>query len=347
MQKAFLLMLTTLALEAPLAAQNGAPAGGPTTAGRHNKKGVKKKNDVEAIGARNVGAGINFYSLEKEIALGKELAQEIERQARIIDDPVISEYINRIGQNLVRNSDARVPFTIRVIDTEEPNALSLPGGFLFVNSGLILLAESESEIAGAMAHEIAHIAARHGTRQATRGEIVNLSSIPLIFVGGIAGYAVTQAAGLIVPMGFLKFSRGFEREADYLGLQYMYMAGYDPNSFVDFFEKMQKSEKKKPGTLAKAFSSHPMARDRVTAAQKEIRDVLPAREEYVVDTSEFAHVKARLEAMQQRRRLENRGNRPLLRRSAGGGPAPAGNNNKEGSSAPGDEDDGRPTLKRR
>src|ERR1700746_1884622 len=169
--------------------------------------GKDKKNDPEEIGNRDVGKGVNFYSLEKEIALGKQLAQEVERQAKIVDDPVIAEYVNRVGQNLVRNSDAKVPFTIKVLDSEEVNAFALPGGFFFVNSGLILKAESEAELAGVMAHEIAHVAARHGTKQATKGEIVNLASIPLIFVGGLSGYAIQQGAGLALPLGFLSFSR--------------------------------------------------------------------------------------------------------------------------------------------
>src|SRR5919109_2502399 len=159
-----------------------------------------KKNDPEEIGNRDVGKGVNFYSLEKEIALGKQLAQEVERQAKIIDDPIIAEYVNRVGQNLVRNSDAKVPFTIKVLDSEEVNAFALPGGFFFVNTGLILKAESEAELAGVMAHEIAHVAARHGTRQATRGQVVNLASIPLIFMGGWTGYAIRQAASIAIPM---------------------------------------------------------------------------------------------------------------------------------------------------
>src|ERR687883_489226 len=183
-----------------------------------------KKKDPDEIGNRDVGKGVNMYSLEKEIAMGKQFAQEIERQAKIIDDPVISEYVNRVGQNLVRNSDVKVPVIIKVLDAEEVNAMALPGGFFFVNSGLILKAESESELAGVMAHEIAHIAARHGTRQATKGERANIMSIPLIFMGGWAGYAIRQGAGLAIPMGFLTFSRSMEREADYLGLQYLYKA---------------------------------------------------------------------------------------------------------------------------
>src|SRR5207245_4878912 len=172
-----------------------------------------KKNDPEEIGNRDVGKGVNFYSLEKEVGLGKQLAQEVERQAKIVDDPVIAEYVNRVGQNLVRNSDAKVPFTIKVLDSEEVNAFALPGGFFFVNSGLMLKAESESELAGVMAHEIAHVAARHGTKQATRGELINIASIPLIFMGGWAGDGARQAASVLVPVGFLSFSRGVELEA--------------------------------------------------------------------------------------------------------------------------------------
>src|SRR5258708_24777817 len=204
-----------------------------------------KKKDPEEIGNRDVGKGVNFYSIEKEIALGKGLAQDVERQAKIVDDPVIAEYVNRVGQNLVRNSDAKVPFTIKVIDSEEVNAFALPGGFFFVNSGVIRKAKTEAELAGVMSHDIAHVAARHRTKQATRGEIINLASIPLIFVGGFPGYALRQGIGLAVPLGFLSFSRAFEREADYLGLQYMYKAGYHPTSFIDFFEKIQSLEKNK------------------------------------------------------------------------------------------------------
>src|SRR5260221_1806252 len=180
-----------------------------------------KKKDPEEIGNRDVGKGVNFYSIEKEIALGKQLAQEVERQAKIVDDPVIAEYVNRVGQNLVRNSDAKVPFTIKVIDAEEINAFALPGGFFFVNTGVLLNADTEAELAGVMAHEIAHVAARHGTRQATRGQIINYASIPLIFMGGWTGYAIRQGAGLAIPLGFLTFSRGFESQADFLGLHYM------------------------------------------------------------------------------------------------------------------------------
>ena len=303
-----------------------------------------KKKDPDEIGNRDIGKGVNFYSLEKEMALGKQLAQEVERQAKLVDDPVIAEYVNRVGQNLVRNSDAKVPFIIKVLDSEEVNAFALPGGFFFVNSGLILKADSESELAGVMAHEIAHVAARHGTRQATRGEIINIASIPLIFMGGWTGYAIRQGAGLAIPLGFLTFSRGFESEADMLGLEYMYKTGYDPTSFVDFFEKIQTLEKKKPGTLSKVFSTHPMTDDRIKAAQKNIATILKDKPEYVVNTSEFNDVKGRL-AMLHNRRVDTKkgdGSRPTLRRN------PNGTIDDENSDkkAPKDQDE-RPTLKRR
>lgn len=308
--------------------------------------GDNKNKDPDEIGNRNVGSGVNFYSLEKEIALGKQLAQEVERQAKVIDDPIIAEYVNRVGQNLVRNSDAKVPFTIKVLDTEEVNAFALPGGFFFVNSGLILKADTESELAGVMAHEIAHVACRHGTRQATRGQIANLATIPLIFMGGWTGYAIYQGAGLAIPMGFLTFSREFERQADYYGLQYMYKAGYDPISFVDFFEKIETMEKKKPGTMAKVFSTHPMTDDRIKASQQEIQTILKAKPEYVINTSEFNDVKSRLAMLHNHRKVDQQDpNRPRLRRAPGSGSGPA-DANDDGTTPKPDQDE-RPTLKRR
>src|SRR5277367_5792603 len=306
-----------------------------------------KEKDPEEIGNRNVSGKVNFYSIEKEIALGKQLAQEVERQAKIINDPVIAEYVNRIGQNLVRNSDAKVPFTIKVIDSEEVNAFALPGGFFFVNSGLIMKADNEAELAGVMAHEIGHVAARHGTRQATRGEIAQIGMIPLIFMGGWTGYGIYQAASVLVPVGFLKFSRSMESEADLLGLEYMYKTGYDPQSFVDFFEKIETLEKKKPGTMSKVFSTHPPTDDRIKAAQTNIEKYLKEKPEYVLTTSEFNDVKARLYAMHNKRKIEDPrdANKPQLRRAPGStnGPVDADENGK----TPASDSDERPTLKRR
>jgi len=302
------------------------------------------KEDVEAIGNRSVGKGVNLFSLEREISLGKSLAQEVERSSKMIDDPVVTEYVNRVGQNLVRNSDARVPFTIKVIDSDEINAFALPGGFFYVNSGLILRAQEESELAGVMAHEIAHVAARHGTKNATKGELMQLASIPaMIFIPySMAGYAMYQGLNLAIPLTFLKFSRDAEREADFLGLQYMYKTGYDPNSYVTFFERIQADEKRRPGTIPKVFSTHPPTPDRIENTQKEIARILPARQEYIVTTSEFDTVKARLRNIMFSRKVsDNAAGKPTLRSKT------EQSKKQPGSNDPSTTDDDRPTLKRR
>lgn len=314
------------------------------------------KADVDAIGNRGVGKGLDFYSIEKEIALGKQLAQEVDKSAKFIDDPVVNEYVNRVAQNLVRNSDARVPFTIKVVDSDVVNAFALPGGFFYVNSGLLLHADEESELAGVMAHEIAHVCARHGTKQATKSDIIQLASIPaMIFIPySLAGYAIYQGMNFAIPVTYLKFSRDAEREADYLGLQYMYKAGYDPNSFVAFFEKVQADEKKQPGTIPKVFSTHPPTPDRIEAVQKEIATILPARDQYIVTTSEFDSVKQRLQLIESNVKVKDSPNKPTLRKRTAqnkGGNNDPGTTTSGGSTTTAPDqtsDDGdRPTLKRR
>ena len=303
------------------------------------------KEDVDAIGNRNVGKGINFYSIEKEIALGKSLAQEVERSSKLIDDPVVTEYVNRVGQNLVRNSDARVPFTIKVIDSDEVNAFALPGGFFYVNSGLILRAQEESELAGVMAHEISHVTARHGTKNATKGEMMQLATIPLMLLGpaGWAGYGLYEGLNIAIPLTYLKFSRDSEREADFLGLEYMYKAGYDPNAFVTFFERIQADEKRRPGTIPKVFSTHPPTPDRIEAAQKEIARILPNKPEYIVTTSEFDSVKGRLRNIMFARKVQdNQPGKPSLRTRTE--QQQKGTQQQDPNANP---DDDRPTLKRR
>jgi len=301
------------------------------------------EKDVDAIGNRKIGSrGMgNWYSLESEIKLGRQYAQQVEASAKLVQDPVINEYVNRIGQNLVRNSDAQVPFTIKVIDSDEVNAFALPGGFFYVNSGLILAADEEAELAGVMAHEIAHVAAHHYARQMTRAQWARIGTIPLIFVGGGVGYAVYEAAGFGIPLTFMKFQRNFEAEADYLGLQYMYKSGYDPQAFVSFFEKLEAKEKKKPGTLSKAFASHPQTPDRIEKSQEEIGKILPARPQYVVSTSEFDDVKSRLAIIENRHKVldDKEGKSPSLRRTS--------TTDKSGSTDKTNNDDDRPTLKRR
>jgi len=309
----------------------------PETPGPQKAKHDGGKNDIQAIGDRKIGGrGLgNWYSLESEISIGREYSQELESSQKFVEDPVVTEYVNRIAQNLVRNSDAKVPFTIKVIDSEEINAFAFPGGFLFVNYGVILAAQDEAELAGVMAHEIAHVAAHHATRQMTRAQMFNLASIPLVFVGGGVGLAVREVVGLAIPLSTTRFARSFEAEADYLGVEYLYKAGYDPQGLISFFERVQAQEKEKPGLVAKAFSTHPQTADRIRKTQREIDGILPARETYVLSTSEFADVKSHLAIFQSRhRKSEQEENRPLLQRRT----AEAGDSTG---------DDQHPTLKRR
>ena len=303
------------------------------------------KSDVDAVGNRNVGCGRgvgNWYTVEGQVARGRVYAQQIESQVKLINDPVITEYVNRVGQNLVRNSDAQVPFTIKVIDSDVVNAMALPGGFFYVNSGVILAADEEAEMAGVMAHEIAHVAACHYGREMTRANLLQIASIPAIFMGGWLGYGIYEGMGLGIPLTFLHFSRGFEAEADYLGIEYMYRAGYDPSAFVSFFEKIQAMEKKKPGTLSKAFETHPQTPDRIEKSQEEIRKILPAKQQYIVTTSEFDEVKARLAAIENKHKLldEKDANKPSLRRTSNPSDTSKSDDKQQ-------QDDDRPTLKRR
>jgi len=345
--------------DTPASTPAGTPAPGTTEVGGdtpatdvHPEKvvevGSQKVNvkagsidDVSAVGNRDIGArGMgNWYSVDTEIKMGKMYSMEIEKSTKFITDPVVVEYVNRVGQTIVKNSDCKVPFTIKVIDSDEINAMALPGGFFYVNSGLILNADEEAELAGVMAHETAHVCAHHAVREQTRMNYAQLSTIPLIFIGGWTGYGIYEAASLAVPMTFLKFSRDFEAQADYLGVQYMYRAGYDPQAFISFFEKVQALEKRKPGLVAKAFADHPQTPDRILHSQEEIARILPARDEYTVTTSEFDDIKARLARIENKRRLTDSKDtkKPSLRRAS---TDPNATDDKNG-------DDGPPTLHRR
>jgi predicted Zn-dependent protease len=298
-------------------------------------------NDINAIGSRNVGCNrglFNWYSLDTQVKMGQEFAQQVEQTSHLITDPVVNEYVNRVGQNLARNSDTKLPFTIKILDVEEPNAFALPGGYMFVNAGTILLADDESELAGVMAHEIGHVAACHAARGATRGTLAQLAMIPVVIMtGGIAGIGVNEAANFGIPAVFQKFSRGFEAQADYLGVQYAYKTGYDPNGMINFFEKLQALEKKRPGFAMKLYGDHPQTPDRIARSQHEIGTILPPREQYIIDTSDFEQAKKRL-ALIMKHKLQKDGKgseNPDLRRTAGDK-----NPDQNG------KDDDRPVIKR-
>jgi Peptidase family M48 len=290
-------------------------------------KPLSEKEDPRLIGKRKINggfiAGISG-GVDKEVALGRQLAAEVDRQAKFVDDPVITEYINRVGQNVVLHSDARIPFTIKVIDSDEVNAFALPGGFFYVNKGLILAADNEAEVAGVMAHEIAHVTARHAMENQAKGMIAEgLMLAGAIFLGGLGGMLINQAGQFGALLGFMKFNRNAESEADMLGVQYMWAAGYDPNAMSTMFEKLAAKNKKKPGTISRLFESHPQSVDRMEATRQLVAR-FPDKEEYVLSTSEFQRVKNRL------LRLSN------ARASSAG------------DIGPGDDGaPGRPTLKRR
>ncbi len=292
-----------------------------------------KRNNPNQIGDRDVGKCLNFYSIEKEMALGKQLSTEVARQAKIVDDPIVAEFVNRLGQNLARNSDAKVPFSFQVIEDDNPNAFALPGGFIFVNTGLIKIADEEDELAAAMAHEIAHVAARHLTCRATQNQLAHLGTLPIgVLLGGLGGYAARQAANAVIPMTFLSFTRHDESEADFLGVQYMWAAGYDPNGAISIFEKMESMQRSQPGAVAKLLSTHPMDSDRIAQTEKEINSILPGKPEYIVTTSGFKVMRDRLMAPDKSKKLVDP-TKPQLRRAPDTGNDPLG-------------DDGRPTLKR-
>lgn len=287
---------------------------------------ARRHGDVENIGSRKITGNVwgifpNFVSLEKEIALGAEVAAQFEQTARLVEDPVISEYVDRVGQHIVKHSDAKVPFHIKVVDTDEVNAFAFPGGYFYVNKGLILKSENEAELAGVMAHEISHVAARHATTRMSKAQIIQFAAIPALFVGGYwVQYGIQNAMGLGINLQLLGITRDSEKEADQLGIQYLWNSGYDPNAFVSFFEKLQEEEKSKPGKLAGFFRTHPYAGDRIAAAIGEQR-YLPEKDQYTLTTSEFDRVKSRLIAIDNAQKTEG--------------------------VATGSEDQKRPTLKRR
>ena len=304
-------------------------------------------NDLNAIGNRNVGCNrglFNWYSLDTQVKMGQQFAQQVEQTSHLITDPVVNEYVNRLGQNLARNSDTKLPFTIKILDVEEPNAFALPGGYMFVNAGTILMADDESELAGVMAHEIGHVAACHAARESTRGAFAQIAMIPVIIMtGGIAGIGVNEAANFGIPAVFSKFGRNFEAQADYLGIQYAYKSGYDPNGMINFFEKLQTLEKRRPGVAMKLYGDHPQTPDRIAKSQQEIGTILPPREQYITNTSDFEQAKKRL-ALVMKHKLQKDGKdaeKPDLRRTAGDKNPGDRDQNDKG------QNDDRPVIKRK
>jgi predicted Zn-dependent protease len=304
----------------------------------------KSEKDLDEIGNRKV-AHFSIISEEKEVAIGKQYATEVERSAKLVKDPVVTEYINRVAQNVARNSDLQVPLTVKVIDDPEINAFALPGGFLYVNSGLILAADEEDQIAGVMAHEIAHVAARHWASQMTKQTLLSYAMLPLMLtpMSYPVYMGVSAAMNYGVPIAFLKFSRADEAEADYLGIQYMYKAGYDPNSYVAFFGKIMQDERRQPGSVPSVFMDHPPTPDRIISSVEEIKEILPKRDEYLVTTSEFNDVKARLQTVVAALKKGQKAGPTLMKRTP---PTDTTGTQNDGNNKS-DDDDNPPVLHRR
>lgn len=310
-------------------------------------RGADKKSDVNEIGNRRV-ARRAMISQEKEIGIGKQYATEIDRSAKILTDPVVNEYVNRLAQNLARNSDLTIPLTVKVLDSPEINAFALPGAFMYVNTGLLLAAEEEDQVAGVLAHEIAHVAARHWASQMTKSQIANIAQIPLmIFTGGLSypiWYGVWNAYGFVVPLTFLKFSRGAEAEADFLGLQYMYKAGYDPSAYVSFFGKIIDQDRRSPGSVPTVFASHPPTPERILKSEETIKEILPKRDQYLVTTSEFDDIKSRLQIVISRKKQDRPGGPTLRKREATDPTTTQGQPQEQGKDEAGEKP---PVLRRR
>jgi len=310
-------------------------------------RGEDKKKDVDAIGDRKV-AKKSIISQEKEISIGKQYSSEIDHSAKMITDPVVTEYVNRLAQNVARNSDLKIPLTVKVIDDPALNAFALPGGFLYVNSGLLLAADEEAQVAGVVAHEIAHAAARHWAGQMTKQTIAQYAMLPVMILVPMSYpvyYGVMAAYMNGLPLVFLKFSRGDEAEADTLGLQYMYKAGYDPTAYVTFFSKIIEQERRSPGSMSSVFSSHPPTPDRILNSEKEIQEILPKKDQYLVSTSEFDDVKSRLQSLLTNRKKTDKKEGPTLRKRDSADQTTGGTTTTEPDK--GKEDEKPPVLKRR
>jgi hypothetical protein len=343
--------------QAAATSQKDVPAAATQTPQAGSGRPLSEKEDPRLIGKRKINGGFIASisgGMDKEVQQGRQLAAEVDRQAKFIDDPVVTEYINRVGQNIVLHSDAKVPFTIKVIDSDEVNAFALPGGFFYVNKGLILAADNEAEVAGVMAHEIGHVAARHAMENQAKGMLAQVGLMAgSIFLGGLGGMLINQGAQFGALLGFMKFSRSAESEADMLGVEYLWAAGYDPNAMSTMFEKLAAKNKKKPGTFSKLFETHPQSVDRMESTRQLVAR-FPDKEEYVLSTSEFQRVKGRLLRLSNARASsagdiapgeDGAPGRPTLKRRS---PAPDGTTSDDGTTpAPEKKDEDKPQLKRR
>ena len=238
----------------------------------------------------------NILTTEEEVQIGREAAREIERDLRLYNDPVVTAYVNGLGQTLAGySSRSGLTYYFKVVDTDEVNAFALPGGWLYVNRGLITTAENESELAGVIGHEIGHVDKKHGARAISRqlGAAVLLDAT----LGGTDASASRRAGRQIAALFFgvnqLSYGRDAEREADRFAVESTYAAGIDPEGTATFFQKLVAMQKSEPGQLAKMFSTHPPSRERVENVRAQIGE-LPAKAGLTSDSRRFQEIKKRI-----------------------------------------------------
>lgn len=257
----------------------------------HIKKRSKSDANITAIGHRRITHATNLYSLEREKQLGKALSEEVERTSKLLTDPAITEYVDRVAQTVAKNSDARMPITVRVIDSDSVDAFTLPGGYQYVSRGLLLRLAGEGELASVLARGIAHTALRSSTTLATRADILQISTVPLS--NSAPGNSFPSDAALAVPLTSLEMHRDDELDADYFGVQYLYKTGYDPECFLDFVQRIWGSGATATKVPA-AFSAYPPLDERLAALRSEISKILPPRDGATVSTPEFDAFEERL-----------------------------------------------------
>jgi len=337
-----------------------AAAKAPAAQTANTSKTLAVNDDPSQIGKRKINNGADKLfgwlggSREKEMSIGRQLALQVEQQAKMVEDPIITEYVNRVGQNVVLHSDAKVPFTIKVIDSDEVNAFALPGGFFFVNKGLILAADNEAELAGVMAHEIAHVAARHAMENQGKGTLINYGALAgIIFGGPIVATVLQNGGGILAGLASLKFSRNAEVEADRLGVQYLFASGYDPTAMSTMFEKLAAKNRKKPSSLGKLFATHPQSMERRDSSLALVAR-FPEKDEYVMSTSEFQRVKAHLLKLTNARAgvttdmdSDSESGKPTLKRRQPESSDPASSTSDSSDSSSSSSSDGPPKLKKR
>jgi predicted Zn-dependent protease len=237
--------------------------------------------------------GFNLVSVEEEKQLGAKFAVEIEKKYPPVRDPEVQGYVNKVGKQLLTGArEVAFDYTFTAVHDDSVNAFAIPGGHLYVHTGLLKVVRTEGELAGVMAHEISHAVARHGTQQLTQQ--YGYSLVVQLLLGSNPNLLAQIAASLAGQAGMQAYSRGMENQADYLGVETMAKAGYNPDGMLTFFTKLESMEGRNPGQLAQFFSSHPLTSERVQQVKAEIDKLPPQKYPYGADSTELKRIQAKL-----------------------------------------------------